>query len=241
MSELVTVKMAAKRARPSPAASATGFEVGHRMRGNDGRTWEVSATAAGVRRWKPVVTQVVATFRVLLDDLLRVPRGRSSRTVTPDAAPILRRRIKSDDFQFGHILINGVPLAPEASPSDGGLFRRLFGYKNNKARDTVPATLGSIQLIEGAAGKWRVELRWAVSIPEGREVDATALRAEVDGQLSDGWGEGVEQFRFGPVVECDGDYERCRRPTNAARKRELEKDVDLNGRFSFNLAVERIN
>ena len=39
--------------RPSPSESATAFPVGTRRKGNDGRTWVVRATLAGVRRWAP--------------------------------------------------------------------------------------------------------------------------------------------------------------------------------------------
>lgn len=41
--------------RPSPAESATLFQVGTKRRGNDGRTYVVGATKAGVRRWVPHV------------------------------------------------------------------------------------------------------------------------------------------------------------------------------------------
>lgn len=184
--------------------------------------------------------EVVALFSVLLDDRLRTRNGPSSiRTVPPAAAALLKRRIKSDDFDFGGILYNGVPLI--LYPTKRNILKMLgsFFSASKNATKHVPAEFLSTKLIEGASGKWRVELRWEVSIPEGREVDLNELRREIEGQLSDGWGEGVEQFRFGPVVDCD-DYELCIQPKTAARKRELEKLVDLNGRFSFNLAIERI-
>ena len=41
--------------RPSPSESATLYAVGTNRRGNDGRTYIVAQTAAGVRRWRPVV------------------------------------------------------------------------------------------------------------------------------------------------------------------------------------------
>lgn len=39
--------------RPSPSHSATGFPVGAKAKGNDGRMWEVKANSAGVQRWVP--------------------------------------------------------------------------------------------------------------------------------------------------------------------------------------------
>ena len=239
--------MVAVRIRQSPSASATGFPEGTRKRGNDGRTWEVSVTSAGVRRWRPVVAAaaaaagsssrrtrrtptkssapsvfVFAVLPIVLDDLLGnrsqpAPKpllGLSRQSaVPPAAAAILRRRIRSNDFQF-EFLLDGIPLM------GGGRSR---------------AKLHSFELIEKGP-KWWVELRWRVAADE--RVSVNALRDELWGQLSDGWGEGVEQFRFGPVVDClDDDYQDCRVPASAARRRELEKAVDLNGRFAFNLTT----
>jgi hypothetical protein len=42
-----------KRTRKGPTESATLFAVGTRKRGNDGGTWVVRATTAGIRRWRP--------------------------------------------------------------------------------------------------------------------------------------------------------------------------------------------
>lgn len=40
--------------RPSPSISATIFDVGTRMTGNDGNTWEIVEDSRGVHRWKRV-------------------------------------------------------------------------------------------------------------------------------------------------------------------------------------------
>ena len=50
----VVEKRSNKPLRPSPSESATDFQAGTRRRGNDGRTFEVVETKAGVRRWAPV-------------------------------------------------------------------------------------------------------------------------------------------------------------------------------------------
>jgi len=43
----------AKTLRPSPSHSATTFNVGYRMKGNDGRLWKVVSNSAGIQRWIP--------------------------------------------------------------------------------------------------------------------------------------------------------------------------------------------
>lgn len=45
--------MASKTTRPSPSHSATTFNVGYRMVGNDGRLWQVTANSNNVKRWIP--------------------------------------------------------------------------------------------------------------------------------------------------------------------------------------------
>jgi len=45
-------------ARPSPTQSATGCPVGTIAQGNDGKYWQVKATAGGVQRWVPYSGQV---------------------------------------------------------------------------------------------------------------------------------------------------------------------------------------
>lgn len=44
---------ASKTLRPSPSVSATQYPESHGMLGNDGRTWKVQVTAAGIHRWVP--------------------------------------------------------------------------------------------------------------------------------------------------------------------------------------------
>ncbi len=43
--------------RKGPSASATGFPVGTVQRGNDGESWVIVATKAGVQRWRRVATR----------------------------------------------------------------------------------------------------------------------------------------------------------------------------------------
>lgn len=233
-----------KKNRPSPSASATGFAPGTRMTGNDGGEWVVAEASNGVRRWKRALEASIATgggrcvvsavFPVVLDDLLGVRSRLAGKGLShpsgvppPDARALLRRRIKKNDFGFEH-LAETVPLV--AGPSR----RRSWWWWQEQERSAV-ARLAHYELIERANG-WAVELRWAVD-RGAAEVDLAAFKAELAGQLSDGWGEGVEQFRFGPLVVCElDDYRQCR-PAKRSELHGLQPDLD--GRYAFNLTTVR--
>jgi len=59
--------------RPSPSHSATQFPVGHKMKGNDGRTWVVTANSAGVQRWVPDPSNSLGlTYRFNIGDRVKV-------------------------------------------------------------------------------------------------------------------------------------------------------------------------
>lgn len=53
--------------RPSPSHSATQFPVGHVMKGNDGRMWEIKANSAGIQRWVPAGGNVSTVANTVLD------------------------------------------------------------------------------------------------------------------------------------------------------------------------------
>ena len=57
---------ASKALRPSPSVSATQYPEGHGMLGNDGRTWKVQVTAAGIHRWVP------SSHKFVLHDLVTI-------------------------------------------------------------------------------------------------------------------------------------------------------------------------
>ena len=68
--------------RPSPSASATQYSVGHTMKGNDGRYWEVKANSAGVQRWVPAgvksTTPIINhkhMYKFQIGDLVEVVRA----------------------------------------------------------------------------------------------------------------------------------------------------------------------
>lgn len=147
----------------------------------------------------------------MLDDLLGT-RIRHS-PIPSDAIALLRRHINSDEFDLCDILYNGVPMYPKENDDVSSL---ASWYKQRKD-DVIRAKLSYTRLIEGPCKKWWVELSWDVPVPESRTLNMEALRDEIYGQLCDGWGEGLEQFRFGPCV-----------PLQNTR------------RFSFNLTIDRI-
>ena len=55
------LEMARQLNRPSPSHSATQFTAGYKMKGNDGRMWQVTANSAGVQRWVPAGGNVPST------------------------------------------------------------------------------------------------------------------------------------------------------------------------------------
>jgi len=48
------IKKKSKNDRPSPAESATLFEVGTNKKGNDGNMWTITETKSGVKRWRKI-------------------------------------------------------------------------------------------------------------------------------------------------------------------------------------------
>lgn len=77
---------------------------------------------------------------------------------------------------------------------------------------------------------------WDVAC-DASSVDMRRLATEIEGQLSDGWGEGVEQIRFGPVVKCDDDGEQCRPCSSSSSSSRTGLTESDDGRYSFNLTT----
>jgi hypothetical protein len=188
---------------------------------------------------------------VVLDDLLgarTAPAGRGLSTPTevpPDARALLRRRIRRNEFAFDELLLSGVPLVRGGSAggggaggsAGGGLLRRLLRGPAAPAGARAPAQLAALRLLEDG-GRWAVDMTWGVAGAAARQVDQPALARELDAQLSDGWGEGVEQMRFGPLVACE-DRERTRgcRVTTARTRATQHLDPTTHGRFAFTLTT----
>jgi hypothetical protein len=176
---------------------------------------------------------MTAVLPVLFHDLLA--RRPESRNFVPEAArPILRKLVRKNEFRFeGLTFYEGVPLV--ARVPEPGLLQRLFGKAH---KETRPATVLSYRLLERAGGKWAVEMVWRVEGAACGDIDVQEVREYLHGQLSDGWGEGVEQIRFGPMVMCAADDWRTCRRASAKEAKQHSLQVDLNGQYSFNLTME---
>lgn len=215
------------------------------MRGNNGALWEVAKTAGGVMRWRRSGSSVesngssctvTAVLPVLFHDLLArqrtAPKKFESVNFVPEAArPLLRNLVRKNEFRFESLTFyDGVPLV--ARGTEPGIFARLFGRAR---KETRPATFLSYRLLERAGGKWAVEMVWQVEGVVRGDIDMPGVKEYLAGQLSDGWGEGVEQVRFGPLVMCDG--QNCQK----ALPKEVKQhslQVDLDGQYSFNLTMD---
>ncbi len=239
--------------RASPSVSATGFAPGTTLVGNDGTEWEVGETSSGVRRWRrrqdghghattsafAGTVFVRAVLPIVLDDRLgarsvSAGRGLSHATVVPEAARATVRRMVRDNVFGFESLLTEVPLR-RSSTDRGAWF--LWGRRKGHHRKAAAAALASVRLVEGARGGWAMALEWVLpSVESASDVDIAALTGELEGQLSDGWGEGVEQFRFGELVICDDEEGKgsCRR---ARRGEAAGLDEDVDGRYSFNLTT----
>ena len=127
-----------------------------------------------------------------------------------------------------------MPLLPAGpavgATAGGGLLARLL---RARPRAAAEARLAAFRLVEGAGGRWAVMTLWDVACAPSR-VDVRRLAEDVHGQLSDGWGEGVEQFRFGPRVVCDDEENGCR---PAVGRAERSRDLSTSGRYAFNLTL----
>lgn len=176
-------------------------------------------------------SRIHARFLVVLDDKLGEPakaarNGLSRATKAPQgaAATLLRRRISRNDFSFELLAFEGVCTRDRK--------KTWFGLGRDGGPVFTPVTKFEYKLDERAGGKsWAVDFVWHVAAAPGT-LDTAAFKHYLEVQLSDGWGEGVEQIRFGPLVRCS-DRRTCR----LAKKDRAALSPDLDGRYSFNLTT----
>lgn len=166
------------------------------------------------------------TLQVVVDDLLEAPWDDHGVTIMPTNVPMsaqkyIREYIRSNEFDF-HLLLSSIPL------------------RGKKGKHTyVPTQMkGVITLAEGECSTgqdvWFVETDWEFDEPRWN-VDDAQLLSDLFAQLSDGWGEEISQFRFGPCVTNragDGTF-----MLDAPLREYMESDCDSDtmGRFAFNL------
>lgn len=191
------------------------------------------------------------TLQVVVDDLLEAPWDNQGFTIMPTCIPnnrilrkMLRERISENEFSFDQLLL-GVPLRGRKTPT------------------YVPVVMKDHRLIEekgfGGRDLWFVETDWSfidprdtkstttkrkskndttvVVIDSRSQVDDPQLLSDLFGQLSDGWGEGVSQFRFGSRVKCDGPDDVCVLDRPVREYEESDGDYSVMGRFAFNLTA----
>lgn len=243
--------------RVGPTASATAFPEQTRFLGGDGMFWTVRR-GSGSKRWvrtgppltaltsDPGVCVLNLTLPVVMDDKLgersrevAAKPGLSYPTRIPAAArATLRKMILGNNaFYFHDLLLTGVPkLQPRSAPS-ASPWSRLFSFWRKKSSKRASASLISLAILERGAENdhWSVEMLWQVDCPR-QMLDMEALMSDLSGQLSDGWGEGVEQMRFGPIVICE-DEENDAECRLAIGSDERSLDVTTFGRWSFNLTI----
>lgn len=140
---------------------------------------------------------------------------RKCSSVPAAARSLLRNKIVRNDFRFQDMLTTVPGKLPVASEERTFLsFMKVF--RQSPRTPEYGVRLTSRRTITVTSGKWVVHLEWEVSAGEGAvpsDVDLTELRRRLVGVFSDGWGEGVEQMRFGPKVSdvVDGDMDRTPR------------------------------
>lgn len=161
------------------------------------------------------------TLQVVVDDILDAPWDNQRSTIMPTSVPRiaqdkLRRDILDNKFDF-HMLLSRIPK-----------------HSNNKKY--TPTYMVEYRLVEknGLCGDvWFVEIDLRYIRPRS-SVDDAQLLADIFVQLSDGWGEGVSEMRFGECVCYDDGW-----VLDAPERDYNEEDGNYNvtGRFAFNLTA----
>jgi hypothetical protein len=177
------------------------------------------------------------TLQVVVDDLLGGRWDNQGVAIMPTRIPsnrdvrkMLRRRISNNDFEF-HLLLSRIPLRGKKRPV------------------YVPLAMKDYRLIE-TKDAWYVETEWMFSDSRTKEneedgiafprsiVDDPQLLSDLFSQLSDGWGEGVSQFSFGPCVRCeDTEEKKCVLDRPFREYNESDGDYSVMGQFMFNLTA----
>ena len=141
---------------------------------------------------------------------------------SPEGKPWIRRKVRKNAFDFQY-LITRVPLVSSSTS--------WWPFGGKKAK-YASCNMISYKLNEGDQ-HWSMSVRWEVE-GQDSEIDLAAFKKSLSDQLSDGWGEGVEQLCFGPLVVCEDDEKRCRLATRAEQG---NMDPFVDGRYSFNLTT----
>jgi hypothetical protein len=193
---------------------------------------------------------ITLTFPAVLDDVQchrpDVNLGLSTPTPVPrEAIASIKKRWKS--FGFEHLieevpLLNSMGMWPvdfkhaRLKPVANGFMFVEIVLSFSKTRKKHQRGGGGGMF---SFGKNKMPDDWR---PSRMDVDDVKLLNYVKGQLTDGWGEGVSQLRFGPRVSCpNGDLEfpkLCRVILPGSEYEDGEvHDSNIVGRYSFNLTT----
>lgn len=143
--------------------------------------------------------------------------GLSVPTPVPHAAQkLMRDMIKKNAFRFEYLL-GDAAKKPIPLPVRKHL-PKPAGKMMKKNVVVVAKTFKGHKLIEEPSGMWFVQMTWLLDGGTRLQVQDGKLLDMVEGALSDGWGEGVEQFTHGPVIDDT-------------------VDETVGRRFSFNLTT----
>jgi hypothetical protein len=138
--------------------------------------------------------------------------GLSVPTPVPNAAQkLMRAMIEKNEFQFEHLF----GLKPRALPVRKHLpsssARKGVGVGRWRSKSIVAKSFKGYKLIEEPDHMWFVQLTWLLEGGTRLEIDDGKLLRMIEGALSDGWGEGVEQFTHGPIIDATVDKSVGRR------------------------------
>jgi hypothetical protein len=167
------------------------------------------------------------TLQVVVDDLLEAPWDDQGVTIMPINVPTsaqqyIREYIRSNEFDF-HTMLARIPLrgkkAPKYIPTEMKGVAVLSERKDEEGRDA-----------------WFVETVWQFDAHRS-SVDDTKLLADLFAQMSDGWGEGISQLRFGHCVTNGGSGDTYTIDTPLREYNDSDGNYDVLGRFAFNLTA----
>jgi hypothetical protein len=177
------------------------------------------------------LNNIKITLQVVVDDLLEAPWDDRGVTIMPTSVPTsaqqyIREYIQNNEFDF-HTMLTKIPLR--------GLNRKSTYTKY------IPTEMKGVAILsEGKDGEgqdvWFVKTVWQFDAHRS-SVDDTKLLADLFAQMSDGWGEGASQLRFGHCVANGGRGETYKLDTPLREYKDSDVNYDVMGRFAFNLTA----
>lgn len=164
------------------------------------------------------LTTITTTLLAVVDDRLK-PTSALCTDRAPTKFPasgklrvLALKALKTSKKDIGHLL-SFIDIKCKT--------KYFFGLFSRDATTRVPVKLVDMKHAFNSKNQLAVTLRWQVdSLPAGvKRPTVKQVRDALSGQLTDGWGEGVEQrSRFGPIVDSDDGNEFKLVPKAAIKK-----------------------